>query len=122
MDSRVREVWEYIKNKDSIFFTRDEIIEQLAIRPGIASYALGELHAAGKIEKYTNHYWKRLINFKHAEVVTINGLVVIYKIDGRKYMGDSNFSEILNLNAGDKIDITEERFRQLKKLDDKEET
>ena len=48
-----------------------------------------------------------------AEVDEINGLYVIYKINNQRYMGDSTFSEILGLNKGDVLNISDERFKDL---------
>ena len=48
-----------------------------------------------------------------ATVKEINGLYVIYEINGKEYMDDSTFSEILALEKGDVLDITAKRFKQL---------
>jgi len=51
-----------------------------------------------------------------AKVKAINGLYVIYEIDGKQYMDDSFFEEIMGLNEGDIVEITDKRFNQLSEL------
>ena len=48
-----------------------------------------------------------------AKVDDINGLYIIYEIEGKRYMDDSTFYEIMNYNKGDIVKISEERFKQL---------
>jgi|GEM_PF-6856976 len=48
-----------------------------------------------------------------SKVIRVNGLLIIYEIDGKQYIDDSNFSEIMCLNPGDVVNLTEERFKEL---------
>lgn len=56
---------------------------------------------------------KKNIHLFTAKVIDINGLYVIYEIDGKKYIGNSCFSEILGLDNGDIVKIREDRFNEL---------
>ena len=53
-----------------------------------------------------------------AEVKEVNGLYIIYKINGDEYIDDSTFNEIMKLKDGDIVDITPERFSQLGKVEE----
>lgn len=48
-----------------------------------------------------------------AKVIAINGLYVIYEIDGKQFMGDSCFSELIGMNEGDVVKIGQDRFDEL---------
>jgi len=47
----------------------------------------------------------------------INGLYVIYRIDGKRYIDDSTFGEIMNIKKGDTVELTEERFKELGEME-----